>query len=207
MIEIEEPDSYSSKEIYLKVEEVTKDELVVSVIERENDYNESVYSIEKLYNQNKNYLSTIPVKISDLKRAYTSDYDLYRRDKREGVALLMDNRKFEIRRIEKLYCPLIKVGEVEYVRDSTIEMNFINCGWPADLVEIENIEGIVNWQNQLPEYIPTITSNNYPNFYIVGSNFENNNKLKFRIVLRDSLDNRHRFIIERNKDTKIITRE
>lgn len=207
LIEIEEPNSYSSKEIYLKVEEVTKDELVVAVIERENDYNESVYIIEKLYNQNKNYLSTIPVKISDLKRAYTSDYDLYRRDKREGVALLMDNRKFEIRRIEKLYCPLIKVGEVEYVRDSTIEMNFINCGWPADLVEIENIEGSVNWQNQLPEYIPTITSNNYPNFYIVGSNFENGNKLKFRIVLRDSLDNRHRFIIERNKGTKIITRE
>ncbi len=207
LIQIEEPNSYDSKEIYLKVEEIAKEELVVAVLEKENDYNESVYSVEKLYNQNKNYLSTIPIKINDLKKAYTSDYDLYRRDKREGVALLMDNRKFEIRRIEKFNCPIIKVGGVEYVRDSTIEMSFFNSGWPADLVEIENIEGGVEWQNQLPEHIQTITSDEYPNFYIVGVGYKKDERLKFRIVLRDSLDKRHSFIIEKLKDTNIVTRE
>jgi uncharacterized RDD family membrane protein YckC len=207
LIQIEELNSYGSKEIYLKVEEVTKEELAMAVIEKENDYNESVYSIEKLYNQNKNYLSTIPVKLRYLKKAYTADYNQYRRNKRNGVKLLMDDREFEIKRIEKLNCPIIKEGGVEYARDSSIEMSFINSGWPADLIEIENIEGSVKWENQLPEHIKTITSDDYPNFYISGSNYKKKDKLKFRIVLRDSLDNRHGFIIEKVKDTKIITRE
>jgi hypothetical protein len=74
VIQIEDVNNrYSSEELYLKVEEIDHDELLVAVLEKHGDYSHSLYALEKIYNLNKNYLSTIPVKLSDLKKAYTLD--------------------------------------------------------------------------------------------------------------------------------------
>lgn len=205
VIEIEDiTNSYSSQAIYLKVEEITGDEVTVSVLQQEKDYSGSIFRLEKMYNQNKNYLSTLPVKMSDLRNAYTPDYKKYNNYERNGADLLLDGRKFEIRKIEKFFCPVIREGGSEYYGNNELSMKFYNCGWPANLVEISTLEGSVTWQNSLPERIETVTSNEYPNFYLNGAGYTYKSNLKFRIVLQDSLNNRHSFIIEKTRDRKKV---
>jgi hypothetical protein len=113
-------------------------------------------------------------------------------------------RKFEIRKIEKFFCPVIREGGTEYYGNNELSMKFYNCGWPANLVEISTIEGSITWQNSLPERIETITSNEYPNFYLSGADYKYKSDLKFRIVLQDSLNNRHSFIIEKTRGGKKV---
>jgi uncharacterized RDD family membrane protein YckC len=205
VIEIEDiAHSYSSKAIYFKVEEISGDELTVSVLQQEKDYSGSIFRLEKLYNQNQNYLSTLPVKLSELKKAYTPDYRNYKNYERNSADLLLDGRKFEIRKIEKFFCPVIREGGTEYYGNNELSMKFYNCGWPANLVEISTIEGSITWQNSLPERIETITSNEYPNFYLSGADYKYKSDLKFRIVLQDSLNNRHSFIIEKTRGGKKV---
>ncbi|NJO69197.1 MAG: hypothetical protein HC830_07880 [Bacteroidetes bacterium] len=64
--DIEHP--YSSDALYLKVEETGKEEIIVAVLQKKEDYTNSMYQLEKIYNLNKNYLSQLPVKLSDLKK-------------------------------------------------------------------------------------------------------------------------------------------
>jgi len=49
------------------------------------------------------------------------------------------------------------------------------------------LEGNIKWENELPQRIETVRSGDYPYLYLTGSNYNRNEKYKFRMVLSDTL--------------------
>jgi len=206
LIQIEDVNNpYTSDRILLKVEEIHDQEVVVALIELKDDYSKSLYKVEQIYNQNKGKLSLLPIKLSDLNHAYTTDYDQYNANNKQSAALLYDNRQFEIKSIDRLFEPSIhNRGTGSYGNRLSIE--FCNYGWPAEVIDIQPIEGNVQWTKDFPIEVPTISSSDYPLFSIYGEGYSQGEKYKFKMVIRDSLNHQQTYVIEGQNMEKSIQR-
>jgi hypothetical protein len=205
-IEIQDIDhSYSSDKIYLKVEEIETDQLTVAVVQVNNDYSSSLFRVEKIYTKNKNFLSKIPISLDSLKQSYTADYSEYRRAKRNS-RLLYDERRFEIIGIHRLFCPVIRDRGTGSINQNSISISLFNVGWPADIIEIKNLEGNISWENQLPERIESVTSNDYPYFSLNGNNYKRGDTYKFHLIIADSLNRKYTYLVEGKDFKKTVKR-
>lgn len=125
-------------------------------------------------------------------------------DRRNSVELLRDGRKFEIKFVERLSGPVLHdVGTGAY-GGNNIRLSLCNYGWPAQVIAIENLEGSVNWSEDLPKPAPTAQSLRSPSFTISGVGYKKDQKYKFKLVLLDSLNRTHAYIIEGHNLTKSI---
>lgn len=206
VIQIEDVNNpYSSDRILLKVEEIHDQEVVVTLIELKNDYSKSLYKVEQLYNQNKGNLSLLPVKLSDLNQAYTPDYDQYNDNDKQTAPLLIDSRQFEIKSVDRLFEPSIHDrGTGSY--GSSISLELVNYGRPAEIIDIQPIEGNVEWTKDFPIPAPTAGSLDYPSFNISGMGYTTGEKYKFKMILRDSLNHQQAYLIEGSNMEKTIQR-
>jgi len=194
---------YSSDRIFLKVEYKEKDEIMAAVVIIKEDYSNSLLSVELAYKERRDQLSLIPIKISDLHRAYTPDYDQSKTESMNTVEFLNDGRKFEIKRVERLFGPSIHDRNTgSYGENITIEL--CNYGWPAQITAIQTLEGGIKWTDELPKPVPTVTGSDYPSFSIHGSEYKAGEKYKFKMTVVDSLNRKQTYLIEGHDLQKTI---
>jgi uncharacterized RDD family membrane protein YckC len=200
-------DSYSSDEIFLKVESVSEDTIMAVIIQRKEEYSNSLVSIEKLYNYYKQTgsLFEIPVLRADLENALTPDYSQSKTSERNARPLLGDQRMFEIKRIDRLFGPSIHDrGTGSYGYDLSMEL--CNYGWTAQIISLQTLEGTIEWVDELPKEAPTVRGSDYPSFYLRGSKYERGAKYKFKMVVKDSLDHTQTYLVEGRDLKKTIER-
>ena len=203
IIQIEEMNNrYSGEDLFLKVEEMQSDELLVALIRKKSDYSKSMYSVEQLYKATGNSLQYFTIKRSLLDKAYTTDYAKYRRDEFCYADLLSDGRKFQIVRIENLFCPIIcDRGTGSFGEQLTI--SFENYGWPAMITEIQAVEGTVNWSHYLPAAAPNISSGS---FSLSGDGYSQGSTYKFKMIVVDSLNHKQTYLVEGRNTEKTVER-
>lgn len=210
LIKIEDiNDPYSSDEIFLKVEETEADYITAALFMRKETYSKSLLEIEDLYYQYKESgnLVVIPINRADLDQAYTSDYDQYDDGKKNGTKLLLDDRKFEIVSIDRLFGPSIHDrGTGSYSGDGSISMDLCNYGWPARITALQTLEGNIAWSDELPKEAPTVRDMGYPTFTLHGTGYNKGEKYKFKMTVMDSLDHTQTYLIEGVYLDKTVTR-
>jgi RDD family len=196
IIEIEQPNEYSSQEIHLKVEIIDGDELTCSVLMREETYSRSLVQLERMYSMMKAIDATdvVTFKLGDLKNAYNPEYKANDSDDTYTADLLGDGKKYRIANIDRLFGPSIHDRGTGGI-SGQLGMDLLNYGWPAKLVKIENIEGNIEWLKEMPIDVPTVKDTDYPDFYLSGT-YERGTKYKFKMTIADSLDRLHYFVVE-----------
>lgn len=190
----EEADVYSGN-LYLKIEDISKDSISACLIinpPSSSLTHTSLIDIERFYLQNKASSPQFKIAIHDLKNAYTKDFKGYGQ-KSKAQRLLGGRNYYQIKTIARLFEPNLVIGS-GFIQGNTISIELENYGWPAQLVKIVNLQDKVKWSNRLPENIPSI----YPSLYLNGDDYINKSSYKVKLVVLDSTQREHHFLLQGN---------
>lgn len=198
LIKFEDVESsyFSSPAYYLKVEEVNDDVISASILFIENPYQYKNSELEALYLKNKAFSDSIMLNKSLLAEAMTLKYDDYKKGDRRGIDLFKDGKRYEIEKIYRLFAPAIEDKGTGGMGNGTLSLRMCNYGWPCDLVEIENIEGDMIWENQLPQRLETTDYDSFGSFRLEASNVTRGKNYAFIFTVQDSLGNRYRYQVK-----------
>lgn len=201
LLKLEEIDGADS--VYLKVEAIHDGKIVFSVLNMNESEIYCQFDIEKKYLLQRDTLQRVEVDTNLLYSAFTTKYDDYESGNRNAYPLLKDNRMFEITKIFRLFGPaIVNNGEVG-VKEKTIYFSLVNGGWSATLVSIDNIEGNLKWQNDLPQRIKTTYK--FSSFDLVADDFRYGERYKATFTIVDSLNNRQVYLIEGEGRERTLT--
>lgn len=138
--------NYDAEDIYLKVENISKDSVTFMIIDSSKEYKNddgeiiSKYrikdNIEKIYEIEKKTPTIINFSKNELlasKNTTKSDYDS---DVEKGINVL--GKQFSVKNIESYFGPNFKISDITYGSQDRVIL--ANYGWPADLIEISNAE-------------------------------------------------------------------
>lgn len=205
-IKIRDFDNWNNTEgLYLKVEQINDSLLKLFLIKTNlKDFNALPFIIKDFYLRNKHNLDTINLPISNLKKSICRDYKIFNEKSKYGFSLLNDRSKYVIESIDYFKGPVIKAPVVIDSGSGSMDCLILqNFGSPVELIEIKNIENKINWNNSLPQYIPT-DSSLFRYFCLSGDNFKRDTKYKFELVFKDSLSNEYKYIMGiKNSERKL----
>lgn len=185
------------------------------------------YSNEKYYFE-KFRDDTLIYSKNELQKAICEDYDIIKNHKSYGLEFF-NKEKYIIENIEYFDMPVIDGRSnwdfLDVIRNHKFEfynvqfsgsqnerswkfkLRFQNFGIPVNLVQIQNIENEVEWNDSLPikfksyEYLKDIEIN--------ASTKQEPETLKFKskFIFKDSLNNKYEFTVKGNKSKFEINRE
>jgi uncharacterized RDD family membrane protein YckC len=186
---------------FLKIEEVEKDVVYASVVKVDR-YDVSLVGAGKYYDVNKEVLSKLMISKNDLHKAYAKEYASIS----SYAKLLQDDTGYEIEQVFMKDAPVIKGGSSSLGNDY-IDLGLENCGWPATLTEIKNIEGNIRWTNVLPQEVQGVEIEQYycRSFALTGTGYERGTDYKVQFVLEDQNGHPHKFLIEGSGLEKTVT--
>jgi hypothetical protein len=204
-IKIKEADDwYSQGNCYLKVNGISDSSIRFTVINMHIPYYEVYpYLVKKHYQANFDTMRTVTISYANLKKAVCKDFDIYSEHKVNGETLLSGDKKYVIEKIDFIKGPSIKATSTGGYYNKNFTLSFVNDGEPAELLEINNLEGSIQWSNKLPMMVnPRESSFSYLNLNAENSDFSSS--YKFELVFRDSLDNKYKYLVEGFKfDNKV----
>lgn len=202
---VDKSDFYSSdnprrdEDVYLKIEQVDKEHVDAAII-RVHRYGTSYtpIGIEELAKENNLNLERIQINKRDLAAAFQKVYDDKFSPVVPSVKLLKDSSEYTIEDVYLAGIPDIKMAGSGFLSQDEIILSFDNCGWSAQLVEVNSLEGGIIWTNALPQLIPAVNSQqiNCSSFTLKGTNYTREKKYKFSFTLEDLRKQRKTFLVE-----------
>jgi hypothetical protein len=188
-------DDSNGKNPVLKIEEIGKDEVFVSVIDID-EYGVTKVGVGNYYDKNSSMLMKLTLKISDLQKAYTKEYEDYDEYRRSYAKLLQGDVDFQIEEIFVNDMPALTSRSRAGIGDDDIYLDFENSGWGSTLTGIKNIKGDVVWTNELPlEVSGAVEKYSRPTFTINGTGFKRNKEHQVQITFADRFSRPHRFLV------------
>lgn len=211
IIEIRDLKDSWSAGIFLKVEKIDGDNLIFKKIGPQDGYTGSIVLLQNFYKENEESFPIVKMKLGDLKKAYTLNYDDSLGKQRKGMPLLNDGKKYEILEIASFFEPLYKVIEsgssttnLPLLKDKKIFLTFENKGWASKIISAEKIEGGMEWNTNLPILVSTLDNSA---FELTGINYTAGQKYKFKITAISDITNKKQvYLIEGTDHKKIIKR-
>ena len=152
--------------------------------------------MEALYLKNKAFSDSIKLEKNLLARAMTNEYSNYKEGNRLGIDLFKDGKRYEIATIYRLFAPAIEDQGTGGMGDGTLSLRMCNHGWPCNLVEIENIEGNLVWENELPQRLETTNYDSFGSFRLEASNVTRGENYQFNFTVQDTIGNRYKYQVK-----------
>ncbi len=171
---------YSSEATYLKPIMTGINSHTYVQFTVESDYNYNMVMIGELLEQKSESMQQVNIADSMLKKAFTKDYNRYRKRKQNTADLLGNGKQYEITSVAMMYQPIIKTGSssLRYEGgEGNISLGLENSGWKTRLIDIKNLKGSIVWKNTLPQEIEGATNKlNKQSFSIFGTYTKYNEK-------------------------------
>ncbi len=191
---------YSSTATYLRPVATESNGHLYAMFTVEDDYMYNPVTIGIRFDEGQEQMSKVNIPDSLLRKAYTKDYNRYRKNKRNTADLLGDGKRYEIESVVCMYRPIIRTGSASLNYESnegSVSLGFENRGWETNLTEIKNLKGSVEWKNVLPQKIDgAAEKNDRPQFYIFGSYTRYNEKYEVQITLENGLGEKNVYRIK-----------
>lgn len=189
--------------VYLKVEDVRGDEITVTPVEvarpTEKEYFTGAWKVEDAYTRNAGTLRSVKISYKQLQAAIMKEYPApvdKQAINRQGVNLLNDGRSYIVRAVVRHYGPIIsKRGPGYYgISEFSLEMN--NEGWPATIIDIQELEGNGDWLQNLHKEVPGRKLDlGHPAFTLLGSQCKEGDPYKIIMTLKDTTGQLHKYEI------------
>jgi hypothetical protein len=190
--------------MYIKAEEVKKDTVVFSVIQKEKpDDGTARYEydridereIEPLYAERKDKFWRVPIARADLAKAVNRKPGDYYYN---GVELLDVNKRYRIESIEDYFAPRLKLNDTYGRSEDYASISLTNWGWPADIIAIKGGSGDIKWSFENDPRLPVrIGRNKYNRLTGRGDDIE---EYVVQLTLRDTLNRIQVYEIVRRQD-------
>jgi hypothetical protein len=204
-VKLEEAQGRSSKDVYLKVEEIDQEKVVASVIPIAQ-YDVTPPGVEQYYRVHQPVLSRVVLRRDSLRYGYTPDYDEYRANQRNTLRLPGEETEYEVGVVFRQFAPVIERPGGSSLSMRGIALSFENCGWPGTLTAIRNLKGSIAWGTELPLAIEGVGVKQYgcSSFTIAGSEYDHNTSYAFELSVTDATGFVHKYLVEGvNTDRKI----
>jgi uncharacterized RDD family membrane protein YckC len=174
--------------IYLKVEHVEDEQVVMSVFESE-EYAPTPWQIEQVYEAKKYNSRQVKLNRTDLYDCLTPDYQKYEDRERNGAPLLGDGEQYKIEDVFELHRPVIEDEGTGGYHSGVLTLRLNNVGWPATLTSVTTLKGGLSWLGQIPRRVRTAKTSFQPTLSMQASGFERGEPYEFVFALKDTLDN------------------
>ena len=191
-------------EVFLKVEDIQGDDIMVTQVESESD---EPMKVEKEYTKHASTLPSTKVSLQKLLKAFPKDLDSMLGDAadRQTANLLNNDTRYIVKDVVRHFRPMIKVSFVSYYGDS-IAILCENKGWPATIAEMKNLTGNIDWSGIINTEFPN--EDNYTGMYTLGGkNIKYQQPYKFVMTLKDSTGHLHKYELEGPGDNKVTIRD
>jgi hypothetical protein len=167
---------------FIKIEKLKQDSVLIKKLNTNLGSSDKVsHKIKSYYLENKNVIDSIWIHKELLRKAICTNYDSLHKDLEFGIDFFNDGNYYLISDIERIdNGPVIKNRGTGSFGKSLF-MELFNFGAPCHLVKIENIEGDVEWTQNLPLFIKTNDKSNY--FYLEGINSKEDSYYAFVLYL------------------------
>lgn len=179
-----------SETVYLKVEDIKGDEIMVTPVTSTSD---KPMKVEYEYTQHAGTLPSVKVSHNQLLAAFPKN-----EDSATGIWLQQlannffnDDRKFVVADVVRHFCPIIKSSYASYY-NKTISIHCNNIGWPAIITEMKNIVGNIDWSQVINTGFPDNQSS-YSTFDGQGGIYAE--PYKVQMTLKDTTGRLHKFEI------------
>jgi hypothetical protein len=199
----EKDQDYYGPTLYMKVENINDDVLMVTPV---NINNGDPMSIEARYTKLAGSVPSVKMSYRALLTAVPTEYDAAYGPKAPEVAvnLLNDGHRYIVREVVRHFGPIIKDGHTGYY-GSDARLRFYNEGWPATITAIKTLVGGADWSENINKEFPGSQSEyNSNEFFLTGKNFSYGQPYKFVMTLKDTAGHVHQIEVEGNKKDKII---
>lgn len=196
-IKVQETGDYDySNSKYLKVISIKNNDVYVSLFQSGLDsYNAKTFEIENSYLLAAPTCDTLKLSLNDLTNGLCKSYDDFEKVNISTSFFTLNNTKYYIEDIVYVNGPSIIDRGTGGSSGTTFYLEFNNFGAPVELTEIKNLEGELNWTDELPMEIPTSESD-YDYFTINADNYKNNEPYKLQLTFTDSLSKTYRYTLE-----------
>jgi hypothetical protein len=203
-ITIETKSHPSGHQVFLKVEDIKGDDIMVTQVESESD---EPMKVEKEYTKHAGTLPSTKVSLQKLLKAFPKDLDSMLGDAadRQTANLLNDDTRYIVKDVVRHFRPMIKVFYVNYYGDS-IAIRCENNGWPATISEMKNLTGNIDWSGIINTAFPN--EDNYTDMYTLwGKNTKYQQPYKFEMTLKDSTGHLHKYELEGLGNNEVTIRD
>ena len=193
-----------NKNVLLKVNEVKGNDIQFAVLTTGlSEYELSPLKIEYLFHIKGDGAEKVTVSKQKMAAAVNRNYG----DADKGVDLFGDGRTFIAKDIYHLDGPLLVDGGSSGYSDHTISFDISNRGWPGKLTKITNLEGNFTWTNELPLQVSTASGRYDSKGQIALHGVANGNdqKYKLELIMLDSLEKEHKYIVQGEHFDRTIT--
>jgi hypothetical protein len=194
-ITLESPSDGYGHAMYLKVEDIQGDTIMVTQVEAgKNDAME----VETEYTEHASTLPSVKVSYRQLLGAYRKEPDPNNSYKYlQAVNLLHDDKKYIVKDVVRHFRPIVTISSANFYKDE-ISIPCRNEGWPATITDIKNVEGNIDWSE--------VINTKFPNT-LVGKNAKYRDPYKFIMTLKDTTGHICKYEINGRANNEISIQE
>jgi hypothetical protein len=202
-ITIETKSHPSGHVMFLKVEDIQGDDIMVTQVESNND---EPMLVEREYTKHASTLPSVKVSQKQLLKAFPKDLDSMLGDAadRQTAKLLNDDTRYIVKDVVRHFRPIVKISFANFYKDE-ISIRCHNEGWPATIAEMKNVVGNIDWTEIINTKFPSERSSSSM-YTLDGKNAKYGQPYKFVMTLKDSTGHLYKYEIDgrgNNTDIKI----
>ena len=168
---------------YLKAEHISQNNISFVILNPSNRYDPSIFYLEQLYKQGEDLLDSVTYTRQAIRNAFIDTYGSADTSKRIKIG----RTYYMVKSIETCCGVSVKLGEISSY-GTEINIQLINTGWPAELVDWHVVEGTVKMYEPFPRKVNT-NIRNVNNGYIMlrGTVTDPDANFKINFTLVDTL--------------------
>ena len=183
------------KDVYLKVEDIQGDTIMVTKIKTGKG---DAMEVENEYTKHAGTLPSVKVSHKQLLAAYSRELEGgYILEHLHAVNLLNDDKKYIVKDVVRHYRPIVKVSSANFYKDE-ISIPCHNEGWPATITDIKNLEGNIDWSELINKKFPNT---------LAGKNAKYRDRYKFVMTLKDTTGHIYKYEINGRANNEIAIQE
>lgn len=200
----EDVEYFSSYSLFLKVIGRNAETIKYVVLQPEK-YDPLPFEVRDYLLAHRDSLDTLTQPIQNFKKAMAQDIDEYESGEGAGCAFTRTKDLYKIADVAYVNGPDIRNRGTGGYGGGSFYLEFLNYGEPAELIEIKNVEGDLKWTNQLPMHIET-SSSELDGFALKGEGSLRFEDYKFILVVKDTMQRTHQFLVQGNEMKRWVSR-
>jgi hypothetical protein len=176
---------WHDKLLYLKIEDIHGDSIIVTPVESNSD---KPMDVEQAYNRYANSTASVRISYKQLASAYPRIFDSSSsRSALTALAknLLGDGKVYIVKDVVRHFGPFIFDAQGgSYERDISIRL--FNKGWPAIVTDVKTLQGTIDWSQNINKAFPGYQNEGGPYFFLYGKNYKVGEPYKLVMTLKDT---------------------
>lgn len=187
---------YFDSQLFLKVENVTKNKVTASLLVLKNNYNVDILKAEEFYNSYNSVSGKITFDKSELNKSYLKNYEDSEYNNFKGANFLKNGSTYKLADIQSIGEPKLELGSTRDYEEEKIFISLDNNGWKADFIAFENNSGDIKWKIEEAFGSNTYSDMTVLSYNLIGSNYNWDDEIDLTIKMKDQNNEIHLYSIK-----------